>query len=68
MYFFTMYRDGKLEPPIKKNKNEHTEMDYLTSIKKEYKSEYKKNKIVKVKNSLLKLEKYFKELKEKNKS
>lgn len=49
MYFFTMYRDGKLEPSIKKNKNEHTEMDYLTSIKKEYKSEYKKNKIVKVK-------------------
>ena len=38
------------------NKNEHTEMKYLNSIQK--------NKILKVKNSLLELEKHFRELKD----
>ena len=38
------------------NKNEHTEMKHLNSIQK--------NKILKVKNSLLELEKHFRELKD----
>ena len=49
---------------LQKNKSEHTEMEYLNIIQKKYKSKYKKNRIRKVKNSLLKLEKDFKELKE----
>ena len=38
-------------------------MEYLNVLLKIYKSEYKKNKISKVKISLLKLEKELKELK-----
>ena len=40
-----------------KYKSEYTEMEYLDSIQKKYKSEYEKNKILRAENGLLKFEK-----------
>ena len=47
-----------------KYKSEHTEIDYLNSIPKKYKSEYRKNN---VQRSRIVFEKHYKVLKDKNK-
>ena len=59
-----IYKDGLLKPSIKETWMWAGSDENLNRVKKKYKTEYKKNKILKVKHSLLKLWKDFKELKE----
>ena len=47
---------------FKKYKNQHTRIEYLNSIQKKYKYRHNKNKIIKVKNSFLRMGKNLQEL------
>ena len=48
---------GQSNCRFEKYKSEHTRMEYLNSRQKKCKYGHKKNKILKVKNSLLRIEK-----------
>lgn len=48
---------------MEKHKRKHTEMEYLNSMQRKYKPEYQINRILKIRNSLVKLQKDFKKLK-----
>ena len=51
-----------MDCPFKKYKNQHTRIEYLNSIQKKYKYRHNKNKIIKVKNSFLRMGKNLQEL------